>query len=249
MRGRDHNHAMDYPSLVTPEHWEPLPPAPALPKLTTLVLWTDPLPQHERALAFTRIASYLVHSTPSLRYFSLPFQEWLNEQPELLLVLAQLRELRGLSVGSMQQRTAYIDEEMDISRWSNGWTEWTEMGPLAQFWVKQWGKTARDERWKGSRVVRSRPSEGDSLCGGDALPRSRRTGGEKRMRGGRGRRARCGRSGSGGCRGSGQRWTASQEPAPSSPHSQHKLPPVPPHRSCGLPSPSPITGRVEATGR
>ena len=103
---------------LSAERWKPISPFPSLPLLTVLIVGSIVSARacdlDERRLLFERVASYLVHSTPSLQFLRLPLQRWLNGDLQPLCRLRGLTQLRGIWVG---------DEE------------WTHAGPLQRCWM------------------------------------------------------------------------------------------------------------------
>ena len=110
-----------YPRAFTSPRWAVFPPAPALPQLTTLVLWLDALPRDIRVLSFSHLATYLLHSALSLRYLHLSHHDWLQQRLDLLCVLGGLTQLRGMSV----------EEDMRSANKS-----WMRQGPWKRYWVQ-----------------------------------------------------------------------------------------------------------------
>ena len=136
------------------ERWQSLPPSPALPLLTTLIMRSPALHKDPgaRAWAFLNLAAYLVHSTPSLRYLHIPQQQWLQEDPQLLSRLVGLTQLRGL--------------HLELP------TQWMQDTTFERH--RCWRSPDELTSSKGARTLRETCAEGDTLWGQDALPRQRR---------------------------------------------------------------------------
>ena len=119
--------AHGYSSAVTAKHW--VSRMPTLRKLTTLSLHCSSLSNNAdiRALSFAHIADHLVHSAPSLRFLFLPDHEWLEQRPQLLAVLGQLTELRGLWLGE----TKWMQQGILQRCWAEGRPMWPSLSRVA----------------------------------------------------------------------------------------------------------------------
>ena len=141
---------IDRPCPMDAHRWDLLPPSPALPKLSTLRLYNSSSPFTEdntRALRFTRIASYLVHSAPSLRFVYFSDLSCLEGRRQLLAMLGGLTELQGLWLAGAE------------------WM-WMKQEPFKRYWM---GSESRGQ----SQVLVGARSEGSSVWGDDALPTPR----------------------------------------------------------------------------
>ena len=129
--------------------WHPLPPRPALPHLTSLFLVSaPPVPteHHLGATLLTEVFSFLVHSTPALRYLRLPFKSDLKEHGESLSLLGGLTQLKGLHLGVQRwmddeslERFWHTDEEPRLLREARGeerdiWGEHDLPKPTCWWW-------------------------------------------------------------------------------------------------------------------
>ena len=132
-----------YAFPMQPVRLDTLRPSPALPKLTTLIFHTRRSNPGTEGYSFTRLTTYLVHSTPSLRYLHLPYHDWVEEAPGLIVMLGRLTELRGLCLGE---------------------SKWMQRGQLERFWTEA-GTSKRP------RVQRETRSGEDSLWEDETLPR------------------------------------------------------------------------------
>ena len=142
---------MDFPVVTTVERWQALPAAPALPLLSTPVLFPLPLDAFPSGLTtlFTLLTAYLAHSTPRLRHLWLVDFDWPEHERALLSSSMQaLTALRGLRLG---------------------WTGWMQLGLLKRYWVHTGWKGATHGEKRSSTATRVRREErtedGDAVWG------------------------------------------------------------------------------------
>ena len=143
---RGDSNIVHYPRAMPSERWNLLSPSPALPLLTTLMFNTNPCASNIRVRSFTRVASYLVHSTPSLRYLRAPYLKWLETNCALVSALGGLTKLEGLWLGE---------------------AEWMRQGPLRSYWLER--SWRMDGGWGESTVMRQARRGTANVRGDEAL--------------------------------------------------------------------------------
>ena len=138
--------------LMSFDRWRPPATGPALPHLTTLIFGSSPVAPHDekvRVFFLTHLTAYLVHSAPALRYLTFPLHDWLDGYRQPLALLAELSELKGISVRDSWRRGDRASRE------------WLREDPLGRYW---------EEEGNSSRVQRGALDTTRCLWGEEAWP-------------------------------------------------------------------------------